>query len=52
MEIYYMEEVSGFNKEKKYECLEWKEMKKLKEDQQKRLDEFMTACQKNIQFLE
>ncbi len=52
MVIYYMEEVSSFNKEKKYECLEWKEMKKIKEDQQKRLDEFKTECQKNVRFLE
>ncbi len=52
MQIYYMDEISSFNKEKNYELSEWIDINKLREDQQKRLNEFMTTCQKNIQFLE
>jgi hypothetical protein len=52
MLIYYMEEISSFNKENEYSISDWKEINKLREDQQKRLDEFMTECQKNVRFLE
>ncbi len=52
MYIYYMEEVSSFNKEKEYSISEWMDINNLREDQQKRLDEFKTSCQKNVRFLE
>jgi hypothetical protein len=52
MHIFYMEEISSFNKEKEYSISEWMEINNLREDQQKRLDEFKTECQKNVRFLE
>jgi len=52
MHIFYMEEISSFNKEKEYSMSEWIETNKLREDQQKRLDEFKTAFKKNVLFLE